>query len=322
MPDEVLLEIRDLKTYFFLTEGVVKAVDGVNLKICRGQALGLAGESGCGKSMTALSVMGLLPRGARIVSGSILFEGEDLTKKSEEELRLMRGSKMAMVFQDPMTSLNPVFTVGHQLSEVFRIHKAMDLQQALKESTKLFNMVRIPDPAENVKRYPHQFSGGMRQRVMIAMALACRPTLLIADEPTTNLDVTVQAQVLDLFRSLIRELNTSTLLISHDLAVVAEICDTVAIQYAGRIVETAPLRKLLKKPQHPYTQGLIDSLPKLTKEEERLTPITGFVPNPLDYPSGCKFHPRCPYAHRRCVDQEPIETEMEPEHFVRCWLYY
>ncbi|MEM3510533.1 MAG: ABC transporter ATP-binding protein [Nitrososphaerales archaeon] len=321
MSSDVLLNVEDLRTYFFLSQGVLKAVDGVNLLVHRGEALGLVGESGCGKSVAALSIIGLLPIGAKIVSGKIIFEGEDLTKKSKEELRRLRGSKIAMVFQDPMTSLNPVFTVGEQLAEVFKIHKGLDEKEALAKAVELLDMVRVPDPSESVKRYPHQFSGGMRQRVMIAMALACRPTLLIADEPTTALDVTVQAQILDLFKRLIKELNTSTILISHDLGVVAELCDTVAIQYAGRIVERAPLRKLLDKPLHPYTQGLLDSLPKLTKEEEKLKPIPGSIPNPIEYPSGCKFHPRCKYVFERCVTEEPLDLEVEANHFVRCWLY-
>ncbi|MEM3386373.1 MAG: ABC transporter ATP-binding protein [Nitrososphaerales archaeon] len=321
MSSDVLLNVEDLRTYFFLSQGVLKAVDGVNLLVHRGEALGLVGESGCGKSVAALSIIGLLPIGAKIVSGKIIFEGEDLTKKSKEELRRLRGSKIAMVFQDPMTSLNPVFTVGEQLAEVFKIHKGLGEKEALAKAVELLDMVRVPDPSESVKRYPHQFSGGMRQRVMIAMALACRPTLLIADEPTTALDVTVQAQILDLFKRLIKELNTSTILISHDLGVVAELCDTVAIQYAGRIVERAPLRNLLDKPLHPYTQGLLDSLPKLTKEEEKLKPIPGSIPNPIEYPSGCKFHPRCKYVFERCVAEEPLDLEVEANHFVRCWLY-
>lgn len=321
MPSDVLLEVEDLRTYFFLTQGVLKAVDGFNLLVHRGEAVGVVGESGCGKSVAALSIMGLLPVGAKIVSGKIIFEGEDLTKKSKEELRRLRGSKIAMVFQDPMTSLNPVFTVGEQLAEVLRIHKGIGEKEALSKAVELLEMVKVPDPSESVKRYPHQFSGGMRQRVMIAMALACRPTLLIADEPTTALDVTVQAQILDLFKKLISEFNTSTILISHDLGVVAELCDTVAIQYAGRIVERAPLRRLLDRPLHPYTQGLLDSLPKLTKEEERLKPIIGSIPNPLEYPSGCKFHPRCNYVFEKCAAEEPQELKVEAEHFVRCWLY-
>ncbi|MEM1994273.1 MAG: ABC transporter ATP-binding protein [Nitrososphaerales archaeon] len=321
MSSDVLLNVEDLRTYFFLSQGVLKAVDGVNLLVHRSEALGVVGESGCGKSVAALSIIGLLPIGAKIVSGKIIFEGEDLTKKSKEELRRLRGSKIAMVFQDPMTSLNPVFTVGEQLAEVFKIHKGLGEKEALAKAVELLDMVRVPDPSESVKRYPHQFSGGMRQRVMIAMALACRPTLLIADEPTTALDVTVQAQILDLFKRLIKELNTSTILISHDLGVVAELCDTVAIQYAGRIVERAPLRKLLDKPLHPYTQGLLDSLPKLTKEEEKLKPIPGSIPNPIEYPSGCKFHPRCKYVFERCVAEEPLDLEVEANHFVRCWLY-
>lgn len=321
MASDVLLKVEDLRTYFFLRQGVLRAVDGLHLTVSRGEALGLVGESGCGKSVAALSIMGLLPEGAKIVSGKIIFEGEDLTKKSREEMRRLRGSKIAMVFQDPMTSLNPVFTVGEQLVEVFRIHKELSDREAWSKAVELLDMVKVPDPSSSVKRYPHQFSGGMRQRVMIAMALACRPDLLIADEPTTALDVTVQAQILDLFKGLIREFDTSTILISHDLGVVAELCDTVAIQYAGRIVERAPLSRLLDKPLHPYTQGLLDSLPKFTKDKEKLKPIAGSIPNPLEYPSGCKFRPRCKYVFEKCALEEPPDIDVESDRVVRCWLY-
>jgi oligopeptide/dipeptide ABC transporter ATP-binding protein len=321
MASDVLLEVEDLRTYFFLRQGVLKAVDGLHMTLCRGEALGLVGESGCGKTVAALSIMGLLPESAKIVSGKIIFDGEDLIKKNKDEMRKLRGSRIAMVFQDPMTSLNPVFTVGEQLAEVLKIHKKLSEREAWRKAVELLDIVKVPDPSSSAKRYPHQFSGGMRQRVMIAMALACRPDLLIADEPTTALDVTVQAQILDLFKGLIREFNTSVILITHDLGVVAELCNTVAIQYAGRIVEKAPLSRVLDEPLHPYTQGLLNSLPKSTKNKEKLQPIPGSIPDPFDYPVGCKFHPRCRYMFERCTLDEPPDIEIERGHVVRCWLY-
>ena len=316
---DVLLEIRGLKTHFFTDDGVVRAVDGVSFPLGRGQVLGVVGESGCGKSVTALSVLRLVSPPGRIVEGQILFEGRDLVALPEPEMRAIRGHRISMIFQEPMTSLNPVFTVGYQIAEAVQIHLKASRAEARERTIEMLRKVRIPSPETRVDEYPHQMSGGMRQRVMIAMALACGPRLLIADEPTTALDVTIQAQILELMKELQRESGMSIMLITHDLAVVAETADQVAVMYASKMAEYAPVRELFGHPLHPYTQGLMRARPTLeTKKEEQLRVIPGTVPNPLAFPAGCKFHPRCPLAVERCRTVEPALRELRPGHTVAC----
>jgi oligopeptide/dipeptide ABC transporter ATP-binding protein len=319
-----LLEITDLKTYFYGDDVVAKAVDGVNMRVNRRSTLGIVGESGSGKSITALSVMRLIPQPpGKIVSGTIMFDGRDLLKLREREMRAVRGNQISMIFQEPMTSLNPVFTVGDQIAEVFRIHRGMSRRDALSEAVRMLELVRIPAPKQRVHNYPHQMSGGMRQRVMIAMALACNPDLLIADEPTTALDVTVQAQILDLMSDLKESYGSSVMLITHDLGVVAEISDEVAVMYAGQRVEYAKTDDLFEKPMHPYTMGLLDSRPRLSDVDgkEKLRPILGSVPSPVAHPTGCRFHPRCPYSTPECSAEMPMIREIESGHWARChWV--
>jgi oligopeptide/dipeptide ABC transporter ATP-binding protein len=293
----------------------VRAVDGIDLRVERGRTLGIVGESGCGKSVTALSIMGLVPQPpGRIAAGEILFEGEDLLKAKPERLRDLRGDKLAMIFQEPMTSLNPAFTVGDQIAETLQRHKGLGKEEAGKAAIEMLRRVRIPSPERRAKDYPHRLSGGMRQRVMIAMALACDPKLLIADEPTTALDVTIQAQILELMRVLREDLGTAIILITHDLGVVAELADDVAVMYAGRIVERAPARKLFAEPQHPYTIGLLGSIPRLHLERDRLAAIEGIVPDAAALPQGCRFHPRCPFKIDRCEREQPLLDQG-----VACW---
>jgi oligopeptide/dipeptide ABC transporter ATP-binding protein len=303
-----LLEVNNLKTYFFTRSGVVKAVDDVSFTIKQGQTLGVVGESGCGKSVTALSVMRLLasPPG-KIVGGEINFNGENILEKSTEELTELRGSKISMIFQDPMTSLNPVFTVGYQIAETVKRHrKDVSNDQAWKRAVEMLDLVRIPDAKRRAKSYPHEFSGGMRQRVMIAIALACNPQLLIADEPTTALDVTIQAQVLELMKGLSQEFGTAVMLITHDLGVVAGTCQYINVMYAGHIVESAPVKQIFETPAHPYTVGLLKSIPRLDDQRNsRLTPIAGQPPDLLHPPSGCPYAPRCPKAQPRCTQERP-----------------
>ncbi len=318
---EALLEVRDLKTYFFTDAGVVKSVDGVSFKVGRGETLALVGESGCGKSVTSLSIMRLIPSPpGRIVGGEILFHGRDLVQYSDAGMRKVRGAKIAMIFQEPMTSLNPVFTVGRQVAEAIVLHRGKSESEARKDVVELFRKVGIPSPEIRVDSYPHEMSGGMKQRVMIAMALACDPDLLIADEPTTALDVTIQAQILELIRRLQDELKMSVLFITHDLGVVAETAHRVAVMYASKIVETADVKSLFKDPLHPYTQGLFKSLPALGVKRDRLAVIPGVVPNPLHFPSGCKFHTRCPFAGARCTTEEPPLKEGKPGHRAACHM--
>jgi peptide/nickel transport system ATP-binding protein/oligopeptide transport system ATP-binding protein len=319
-----LLEIQGLKTYFFTNRGIVKAVDGVDLCIHEGETLGLVGESGCGKSMTALSIMGLVPEPmGRIVEGSIHFEGKDLVKMTESEMRKIRGNRISMVFQEPMTSLNPVFRVGFQIAEAIQLHQEVPAKEAWERSIEMLRMVGIPSPESRVNEYPHQMSGGMRQRVMIGMALSCRPKLMIADEPTTALDVTIQAQILDLINRLKERVGSSILLITHNLGVVAEIAQYVGVMYAGHIVEYADVIHLFKNPKHPYTVGLFQSIPKKKKsaKRERLQAIPGLVPDLLELPVGCKFQDRCSQVFQKCKDEPPSFIEIEPGHQVRCWLY-
>lgn len=315
-----LLQIRDLRTYFYSQESVAKAVDGVSYDVGKRRTLGIVGESGSGKSITALSVMKLIPQPpGKIVSGEILFNGRDLVKLTERQMRKVRGNQISMIFQEPMTSLNPVFTIGDQIGEVFRIHKGMKKKQSIQEAVRMLELVKISAASQRVHDYPHQLSGGMRQRVMIAMALACNPDLLIADEPTTALDVTVQAQILDLMGDLKETYGSSILMITHDLGVIAEISDEVAVMYAGQAVEYAATDKLFETPMHPYTMGLLDSRPRMIEGEKgRLRPIMGMVPSPSRHPSGCRFHPRCPFATSDCHEQEPEPRELTPGHMVRC----
>jgi oligopeptide/dipeptide ABC transporter ATP-binding protein len=320
-----LLEVRNLQTHFPTRSGLVRAVDGVSFHIDRGELLGLVGESGCGKSITALSVMRLIALPGRIVNGEILFDGKDLLKVSDSEMREMRGDDIAMIFQDPMTSLNPVFTVGEQIAEALRLHRKLSRKDARRATIEAMREVAIPDPARRVDDYPHQLSGGMRQRVMIAMALACNPKLLIADEPTTALDVTIQAQILELLDDLRKQRELAVLLITHDLGVVAEVADRVAVMYTGRIVEESPVEELFARPKHPYTEGLLRSVPKLTSTEiirkERLETIEGVVPRPTDLPPGCHFAPRCPHRMPRCTTEEIPLYQLEGNVEVRCVLY-
>ncbi len=315
-----LLEIRNLKTYFYADSDVVRAVDGIDLSVGKKRTLGLVGESGCGKSVTALSILRLVqsPPG-RIVDGQILFEGKDLLELSEADMRSIRGNDIAMIFQEPMTSLNPVFTIGYQISEALRLHREASRAEAKSLSIDLLRKVKIPSPEQRYREYPHQLSGGMKQRAMIAMAISCNPKLLIADEPTTALDVTIQAQILDLLMELRDEFNMSTLLITHDLGIVAETTDDVAVMYAGQIVEYTTTHILFSNPKHPYTVGLFGSLPKMGERGKRLKAIEGSVPDPAAHPVGCRFHPRCGLVEERCRTEYMELREIEAGHLVRCW---
>ncbi|MPL97915.1 Oligopeptide transport ATP-binding protein OppD [bioreactor metagenome] len=314
---KLLLDIQDLSIHYVVESGTVHAVEHLNLTLAPGENLGFVGETGAGKTTTALGIMGLVPNPpGKVVSGKILFEGEDLLKKPEEQMRSIRGGKIAMIFQDPMTSLNPVITVDKQIAEMVLLHNDVTEQQALERAEEMLELVGIK--RERARDYPHQFSGGMKQRVVIAIALACNPTLLIADEPTTALDVTIQAQVLELMHELRRKINTSLIMITHDLGIVAEMCDKVAIMYAGKVVEYAPTEALFNHPGHPYTEGLFNSIPDLDSDEEELKVIQGLMPDPTNLPSGCTFHPRCPYAVEACSKDVPPMVEIEPGHFVAC----
>lgn len=323
--NKVILDIKNLKTQFFTEAGVVRAVDGINFDVKRGEVVGLVGESGCGKSVTSLSIMRLIGQPGRIVEGNIVFDNQDLLKLPESRMVDIRGNRVSMIFQQPQSSLNPVFRVGDQLSEVLQIHQDIGREAGAQRAIELLALVGVPDPESRVKAFPHELSGGMAQRVMIAMALACVPELLIADEPTTALDVTIQAQILDLMRNLQSKMDTSIILITHDLGVVAEMCDRVNVMYAGRIVEQAPVKELFKNPKHPYTDALIGSTPILGQADKPLTTIPGSVPNLIDLPSGCKFHPRCTarveYDLQICLHEEPELKQLAPGHTVRCWLY-
>ena len=320
MQSLALLEVRGLRTTFRGEQGEVRAVDGIDLRIERGRTLGIVGESGCGKSVTALSIMGLVPQPpGRIAAGEVLFEGEDLLKAQPQRLRDLRGDKLAMIFQEPMTSLNPAFTVGDQISEALLRHRNMGRDEATNAAIEMLRRVRIPSPERRATDYPHLLSGGMRQRVMIAMALACNPKLLIADEPTTALDVTIQAQILELMRMLREELGTAIILITHDLGVIAELADDVAVMYAGKVIERCSAEKLFAEPQHPYTIGLLGSIPRLHLEQERLAAIQGQVPGIAAPRIGCGFEPRCPFAIERCRAEEPLLIDLEKKHQAACW---
>ncbi|NDE15230.1 ABC transporter ATP-binding protein, partial [bacterium] len=314
-----LLSVRGLITEFPGDSGPVRAVDNISFSIPRGGTVGLVGESGCGKSVTSLSIMRLVSPPGRVSAGDVVFDGINLTNIAEDEMRRFRGNKISMIFQEPMTSLNPVFTIGAQVAEVFRIHRGLSRDAARMEAIEMLRMVRIPAPETRVDEYPHQLSGGMRQRVMIAMALACRPKLLIADEPTTALDVTIQAQILELMSALQRELGTSILLITHDLGVVAEVCESVIVMYAGRVVERAPVKSIFITPRHPYTRGLLNSIPRLGRKVSRLPVIQGSVPAPGKYPQGCRFQERCPRVLDKCRVAEPVLESYSSGHEVACW---
>jgi oligopeptide/dipeptide ABC transporter ATP-binding protein len=321
----ILLQIQDLQTHFITDAGTVRAVDGVSLTVRKGETLGIVGESGCGKSVTALSVLRLIPNPpGKIVAGKILLDGRSLLDLPEDEMRKVRGGSISMIFQEPMTSLNPVFTVGDQIAEGIRLHQRLSKRDSWSKAIEMLRLVRIPDPDRRVKEYPHQMSGGMRQRVMIAMALSCNPHLLIADEPTTALDVTIQAQILELLNQLKTELGMAVMLITHDLGVVADTAARVAVMYAGRVVEQAPVLELFANPLHPYTQGLLNSIPRIEKAERRprLAAIPGMVPDLLDLPRGCKFQARCTKVFEPCRGEEPqLKAVGAADHLVRCCLY-
>ena len=315
-----ILEVKDLRTEFHIREGIVPAVDGVSFHINPQETLAIVGESGCGKSVTALSIMRLIkcPPG-KIAQGEILFEGVNLLSLPEDKMREIRGNDIAMIFQEPMTSLNPVYTVGDQIAEAIILHQKVSKSKAREKTVEMLRKVEIPEPAKRFSEYPHQLSGGMRQRVMIAMALSCTPKLLIADEPTTALDVTIQAQILDLMRGLSKDMGMSVMLITHDLGVVASMADRVIVMYAGKIAESAPVRDIFKNPLHPYTHGLLNSIPQLDVQKELLHVISGTVPNLLYLPTGCRFNPRCPNATDKCRETEPTVQDAGNGHLVSCW---
>ena len=317
--DRPLLEIQDLRTHFFTQDGTVKAVDGVSYEIGDGKTVGVVGESGCGKSITALSVMRLIEQPGRIVGGSVLLRGRDLLRVDDAEMRDIRGNQISMIFQEPMTSLNPVYTCGDQISEAVSLHEAVGRRQAWERAVEMLQLVGIPDPARRAKQYPHELSGGMRQRVMIAMALSTNPELLIADEPTTALDVTVQAQVLKLLREIRDTHGTAILLITHDLGVIAGVCDWVYVMYAGAVLEQGPVRRIFERPAHPYTQALLRATPTVRSVQGELLSIPGQIPPPYELPLGCRFADRCPRRFDRCAS-EPAHLEVEPGHTARCWL--
>lgn len=321
--NDVILEVKNLHTYFNTDAGVVKAVNGVNYNLNRGEVLGIVGESGSGKSVSSLSIMKLIPTPpGKIVDGEVLFDGKDLLKMNEKELRSVRGDKIAMIFQDPMTSLNPFLRISTQLMETIILHQKLKKEDARAKAIEMLTLVGIPSPNRRINDYPHQFSGGMRQRVMIAMALSCNPEVLIADEPTTALDVTIQAQILDLIKDLSNRLNTAVIMITHDLGVVAGMCDTVCVMYAGKVVEKASNNDIFNDPKHPYTEGLIKSVPRLDKaSDQKLYSIEGQPPNVIDLPECCPFHPRCEKVMDKCKDSYPPEVEYDNGRMVRCWLY-
>ncbi|MGG1880211.1 MULTISPECIES: ABC transporter ATP-binding protein [Paenibacillus] len=317
-----VLEINNLQTSFFTKQGEVKAVDDVSLKVRKGKTLGIVGESGSGKSILSLSILRLIFKPGQIVSGEIIYNGENLLDKPERYMRGLRGNQISMIFQEPMTSLNPVFTIGEQIAEAYRIHEGLGSKEALRRTVDMLRLVGIPSPEKRARQYPFQLSGGMRQRVMIAMALACNPDLLIADEPTTALDVTIQAQILELMKELQQKLHMSIIMITHDLGIVAETCDDVAVMYCGKIVEYADVRTLFRQPKHPYTIGLLNSLPRHDIDQEELEPITGSVPSPFEERAGCSFAPRCPHAAQQCYEKLPDLKMLDSgQQQVRCWMY-
>ena len=319
--NDLILEVRDLKTYFFTDDGVVNAVDGMSFTIRRGEVLGLVGESGCGKSVASLSIMRLIDKPGKIVGGEVIFKGEDLRKKTEEEMRKIRGSEIAMIFQEPMTSLNPVFTIGNQIIEAILLHQDLSEEEAKKRTIELLSLVGIPEPERRFNQYPHELSGGMRQRAMIAMAISCNPDLLISDEATTALDVTIQAQILELMKDLQKKIGMAVLFITHDLALVAEMANDIAVTYTGKIVEYSDARSIFKNPKHPYSYGLLRSVPNLLSEETKveLPAIEGMVPSPYRMPQGCHFNPRCPFVTDVCRKEMPELEELLTNHYVRCF---
>src|SRR6266403_6342281 len=323
MPNAPLLELENLSTHYVSAQGtrVVRAVDDVSLRIHAGETLGIVGESGSGKSTLALTIMRVLPPAARIVSGKMMFEGEDLLQKSDEEMQKVRGRRMAMILQDPMASLNPLFTIGNQVGESIRVHEGASRATAWNRARELLKAVRIPSPETRVRQYPHEMSGGMRQRIVGAIGISCEPRLLIADEPTTSLDLTIQAQYLALLRDLQREHGLALIFITHNLGIVARMCDTVAVMYAGRLVESGPVRRIFGAPQHPYTRALIESIPRLGEANGRLTAIEGQPPDPAALPTGCAFHPRCPQRLERCATEVPHDTAIATDHRTACWLH-
>lgn len=317
-----LLEINNLKTSFYTHLGEVQAVRGVTFSMDRGDILGIVGESGSGKSVTALSIMKLIDHPGRIKEGEILFEGEDLTKRTEKKMSELRGREISMIFQDPMTSLNPVYTIKNQMVEVIRRHNKVSKKEAMDRAVEMLSLVGIPEPERRIKSYPHEFSGGMRQRAMIATALSCSPKLLIADEPTTALDVTIQAQILDLMKKLTKEIDTSIILITHDLGVIAEICTKMVVMYGGMMMETGTTEQIFHKPSHPYTVGLLQSVPRMDCAKERLIPIPGSPPDLLAPPKGCPFSTRCPHAMQICLEEAPPAFQVEENHTSACWLLH
>ncbi|VVS95598.1 ABC transporter ATP-binding protein [Desulfoluna spongiiphila] len=325
MQNDYLLEVKNLTTRFHTQRGVAHAVNGVSFGMYPGEILGVVGESGCGKSVTAQSIMRLIPEPpGRIESGEILYDGKDIVSLSTRQMRKIRGDRISMIFQEPMTSLNPVKTVGRQIGEVYALHRGVSKKESMQKAVEMLEKVQVPEPARRVKEYPHQLSGGMRQRVMIAMALACDPEILIADEPTTALDVTVQAQIMDLMLKLQAKQKTSIMMITHDLGIIAEMANRVIVMYAGRIVESAPTRTLFRETGHPYTKGLMNSVPVIGSKDadgnSRLTEITGMVPSLYDLPQGCSFAPRCPHRNERCQNELPPLFQVSPGHEVRCWM--
>ncbi|BDF79662.1 ABC transporter ATP-binding protein [Pyramidobacter piscolens] len=321
--DKTLLRVENLNAWFYTEEGIVKALENVSFSVGRGEILGLVGETGCGKSVTSSCIMRLIPSPpGKIIGGKILFEGEDLAQATPERMRQIRGKDIAMIFQDPMSSLNPVFTVGRQVEEAIRVHNpGMSAAQIHERAAEMFKKVNIPDPERSMKRYPHQFSGGMKQRVMIAMALSCNPRMLIADEPTTALDVSIQAQILSLIKDLQKDFGSSIMLISHDLGVIATMAQKVAVMYAGSIIEYGSVRQIFEHPLHPYTQGLLGAIPRLDQAQEYLEVIPGALPNLLHLPEGCKFRARCSRATERCARERPTAVEAEEGHEVACYEY-
>ena len=320
MSEEMILDIENLRTSFFVDSNEVKAVDGVTFQVPKGKTLGIVGESGSGKSISALSILRLIDQPGEIIGGSIKYKGEDLTKVKNSRMRQIRGNEISMIFQEPMTSLNPTFTIGQQLRESYKIHEGLGKKEGTKRAIEMLELVGIPSPEKRVDQYPFELSGGMRQRVMIAMALACKPELLIADEPTTALDVTIQAQILELIKELQEEIGMSVVMITHDLGVVAETCDYVAVMYAGKVVEYADVYTLFENPKHPYTVGLLNSLPRHDKAQDELIPIKGNVPAPNEMPTGCRFAPRCPFASEICNTLPELE-DLGNGNEVRCWIH-
>lgn len=318
---EKLLEVKELKVGFQNKKNYTTILNGVDFSVEKGETLCIVGESGCGKSLTSLSIMGLLPEKGNIGEGEIIFNGEDLTKKNQKQLSKIRGNEISMIFQEPMTSLNPVHTIGRQVSESVRLHRKLGKKEAETKAIEMLRLVGIPSPEQRIHNYPHELSGGMRQRVMIAMALSCDPKLLIADEPTTALDVTIQAQILELMASLKQEMDMSIVMITHDLGVVSEIADKVIVMYAGKIVEYSEMRSLFDKPLHPYTIGLLESIPKLNEDQMELPVIQGSVPDPNQMPQGCRFATRCPFARSTCLKDAPPSVENGDDHYVSCWQY-